>query len=190
MLDLFASHWVLIAQIVVVVSLFVGIWVYLPTLWGAPWVPVPFSTAKKMLRMANVQPGQRVVDLGAGDGRIVLIAALSFQAQAVGVEIDPIRCLVANTLILLLGLRRRAHVHRGNMFDFDLANADVVTLFLLQGTNQRIKRQLVEQLRPGAKVVSHAFSISGWTPAAIDERRRIFMYEIGNTGSDVRTAFV
>lgn len=140
--------------------------------------------------MANLQPGQRLVDLGSGDGRIVIVAARRFGAQAVGVEIDPLRCLFANTLILALGLRDRARVIYGNAFDYDLAQADVVTLYLLQSTNQQIKARLLDQLRPGAVVVSHTFSFEGWVPVAIDERRRLFLYEIGNTGSDVKTQFV
>jgi hypothetical protein len=66
----------------------------------------------------------------------------------------------------------------------------VVTLYLLQGTNQRIKAHLSDQLRPGTKVVSHAFSFTGWTPTVIDEGCRLFVYEIGNVGPEVRTRFV
>ena len=162
----------------------------LSVFWGAPWVPSSLGTAKQMLRMADVQPGQKVVDLGAGDGRIVILAARRFKAHSVGVEIDPLRCAFANALIWLLGAHRRAKVHHGNMFAFDLTHADVVTLYLLQDTNQQLKPRLADQLRPGAKVVSHSFSFSGWTPIAIDERRDVFLYEVGNTGSDVRTEFV
>jgi cyclopropane fatty-acyl-phospholipid synthase-like methyltransferase len=141
-----------------------------------------------MLRLADVQPGQRVVDLGAGDGRIVIAAALLFKAHAVGVEIDPIRCLLANTLIFLLGLRDRAHVYYGNMFEFDLVGADVVTLYLWPSTNQRFRQRLTEQLRPGAKVVSFKFTFYGWTPISPDGSKDIYLYEIGNTEPDMWAA--
>jgi SAM-dependent methyltransferase len=142
--------------------------------------------AKEMLRMADVQPGAKMVDLGAGDGRIVIAAARLPGVQAVGVEIDPLRCLVANGLIALHGLRGRARVHWGNMFDFDLSDADVVTLYLWRSTNRRLAPSLVERLRPGAKVISHHFPVANWIPLAVDPRERIYAYEIGNTGLDIR----
>jgi SAM-dependent methyltransferase len=179
-----------IAHIVLGVAVLALVSSYLSTLWGAPWAPTSLATVDQMLRLADVQPGETVVDLGAGDGRIVIRAARRFEAQAIGVEIDPLRCLIANGIIRLRGLRGRARVAHGNMFGFDLRQADVVTLYLLQGTNQRIKARLEEQLRPGARVVSHVFSFPGWTPVVIDEERRLFCYEIGNTDDTVKTEFV
>ncbi len=175
---------------VIGLSLFVGLWAYLSTPWGAPWVPTAPATIRKMLQMAEVQPGQKVVDLGAGDGRIVIMAAREFKARAAGVEIDPLRCWLANVFIRLSGLRDWARVYYGNMYSFDLTDADVVTLYLLHPTNQALKERLARQLRPGAKVVSHSFLMAGWTPSALDDTRNIFMYEIGRTGDEVRTRFV
>ncbi len=140
--------------------------------------------------MAALQPGQALVDLGAGDGRIVMIATRVFKAQAVGVEIDPIRCTIANTLIFLTGLHGKARVICGNMSSYDCHNADVVTVYLLQHTNQKLKEQLGQQLKPGARTVSHTFSMEVWSPIAIDDRKGIFVYEMGNTGRGVRTMFV
>jgi cyclopropane fatty-acyl-phospholipid synthase-like methyltransferase len=140
--------------------------------------------------MADLQPSEKLVDLGAGDGRIVIVAARECQAQPVGVEIDPLRCLLANLLIRLFWLQDRAHVYYGDMFKFDLQDADVVSMYILQGTNQRLKARLAEQLKPGARVVFHTFTFSSWSPVAIDVKRGIFIYEIRNTGSDVATELV
>lgn len=183
-------HWPLITQLVIGVSLFAIAWSYLPLIWGAPWVPSSIGIVKKMLYLADVKPGQRVVDLGAGDGRVVIIAAKLFGAHAVGVEIDPLRCLIANALIRVLGLHHKAHVYHGNLYDFDLTQADVIVLYLWQSTNQKLKVRISEQLRSGAKVVSHSFSMSGWTPVALDDAKNIFLYEIGNVAADVHTKFV
>jgi precorrin-6B methylase 2 len=163
---------------------------YLPTLWGAPWAPTSLDRVDRMLRLADVEPGQTVVDLGAGDGRIVIRAARRYGAHGIGVEIDPLRWLMATLAIRTLGLRGQARVVRGNMFSYDLGQADVVTLYLLQGTNQRLKPHLSEGLRRGARVVSHAFTLEGWTPVAVDRQQRLYLYEIGNTGPSVHTHLV
>jgi len=181
------SSWPLVTQIVLGVFLYACAWVYLPLAWGAPWLPAPLCTVRKMLERAGVQPGQKVVDLGAGDGRIVIAAALWFKAEAVGVEIDPVRCMIANIWILLLGLRDRAHVQCGNLFEFDLSDADVVTLYLWPSTNQRLRYRLLKQLRPGAQVVSFKFPIYGWTPITPDDHTAsdILVYEIGHSEPDL-----
>ncbi|MEW6404555.1 MAG: SAM-dependent methyltransferase [Chloroflexota bacterium] len=128
--------------------------------------------------MANISPGELLVDLGAGDGRIVILAAMLYRARAIGVEIDPLRCFFANLVILLLGLRRKAHVYYGNMFSFDITSANVVVLYLLNSTTQKLKKKLVKELRCDARIVSNTFAISGWSPIAYDDCRRIFLYQI------------
>jgi hypothetical protein len=183
------STWVIVFQAFLIASFLLTLWIYLPIFWGAPWVPISMRVANKMLVMADVQPGQTVVDLGAGDGRLVVLAARKFKAKAIGVEIDPLRCLLANFGILVLGLRSKAKVHWGNMHRFNVTGADVVTLYLLQGTNQVLRKNLEKSLHPGAKVVSHTFSMSGWTPIALDDRNGIFVYEIGNTEGEINTKF-
>jgi SAM-dependent methyltransferase len=163
---------------------------YLSALWGAPWAPTPLSTVDRMLALGGVGPGKTVVDLGAGDGRIVIRAARRFGACAIGVEIDPLRCALANAAIWVRGLRSRARVIYGNIFYQDLSQADVITLYLLQATNQQLKPHLESKLRPGTRVVSHCFSFEGWTPIAIDEGRQLFVYEIGRVGPEVQTESV
>jgi SAM-dependent methyltransferase len=187
LIDFINFHWVVVMQGFLIASLIMILWVYLPVLWGAPWVPGSLRVIDRMLELAEVKPGQTVVDLGAGDGRVVIMAARIYKAKAVGVEIDPLRWTIANLWIILLGLRGKAEVRLGDMRRFSVAGADVVTLYLLQGTNQMLKESLARSLRPGAKVVSHTFSMSGWTPAVIDEKHGIFVYEIGNTGEEVQT---
>ncbi len=187
LIDFILSHWAAVTQGFLGASLLLILWVYLPIFWGAPWIPGSPAMINRMLALAEVKPGQTVVDLGAGDGRVVILAARKYRARAVGVEIDPLRWIIANALILALGLRGRASVRLGDLRRFPLEGADVVTLFLMQGTNQTIKESLARALRPGAKVVSHLFSMSGWTPVAIDERHALFVYEIGNTGEDAQT---
>ena len=152
------------------------VWVLWSQLRGAPWVPTPLRIADKMLSLTQVQPGEVVYDLGCGDGRILILAARRFGAHAVGVEIDPIRYLMTRFLVAVLGLSDRVKVIFGDFFKQDLSQADVITLFLLQGTNDSLSLKLVEELRPGARLVSYKFSFSALTLLYQDEDDDIFVY--------------
>jgi hypothetical protein len=182
MIEFVNSHadLILFAMRVYLIMMFcMYLWAYLSTPWGAPWLPSSFAASRKMLEMANIKPGELVVDLGAGDGRVVVLAAMKYDAQAIGIEIDPIRCLIANLVIILLGLRKKAHVYYGNFFSFDITSANVVVLYLLRSTNQHLKKKLAKELRIGTRIVSNSFAISGWSPSDYDKRRKVLLYKIG-----------
>lgn len=182
MIEFVNSHTdiILFAIRVYLITLFcLYLWAYLSTPWGAPWLPSSFATTHKMLEMANIKPGELVIDLGAGDGRIIILAAMKYDARAIGIEIDPIRCLVANLIIILLGLRKKAHVYYGNFFSFDITSANVVALYLLRSTNQHLKKKLATELCSGTRVVSNSFAISGWSPIDYDQHCKVLLYKIG-----------
>ena len=122
---------------------------------GAPWVPTSFGTVNKMLAMAEVGPNDVIYDLGCGDGRTIVMAAWRHGSRAVGIEIDPLRYLWCQVAIAVLGLRGRVKVVFGDFFDKDLSEADVVTCYLLQVTNEKLEEKLKEELRPGTRVVSN-----------------------------------
>ena len=143
-----------------------------------------------MLELAEIKPGERLVDLGAGDGRIVIAAVRDFEAQAVGVEIDPVRWLLANIFIRLRRYDNRPKVMWGNMMNFGLSEADVVTVYLTRETNDKLKAQFEQQLKLGARVVSYAFPVKDWTPTIIDDTNLIFVYQIGKTGEETQVNFV
>ncbi|MEK7788149.1 MAG: class I SAM-dependent methyltransferase, partial [Chloroflexota bacterium] len=128
----------------------------------------------RMLRLANVQPGETVYDLGSGDGRVLFIAAREFGARAVGVEIDPLKYLWTRAMIALLGLGDRVTVHRANFFDVDLGEADVVTLYLLPKANARLLPKFERELKPGARVVAHAFALPAWPVAAEEKNVKVY----------------
>jgi SAM-dependent methyltransferase len=170
----------MLSQLLLVVAVVALVSTYLSTLWGAPWAPTPMNRVDRMLRLAAVQPGETVVDLGSGDGRIVIRVARRFGARAVGVEIDPLRWFASNVAIRLAGVAGHAQVVHGDMFAYDLGKADVVTLYLLDGTNQRLRSHLAEGLRPGARIVSHRYRLEGWTPVAVDGEHQLFLYQVGS----------
>jgi predicted nicotinamide N-methyase len=151
---------------------------------GAPWVPTPFKKVRKMLHMAQVKPGEVVLDLGSGDGRVLVVAAREFGAQAVGIEIDPLRVLWTRLWLRALRLQHQARVVRGNLFTAEIGEADVVTLFLRQSTNQLLMVKLLLELRPETRVVSHMFTFPGWEIIDQDRDAKLFLYKVGMKGME------
>jgi SAM-dependent methyltransferase len=133
------------------------------------------SLVHKMLTMADVGPGDLVYDLGCGDGRVIVTAARRYGARAVGIEIDPLRYLWCQGLITLLGLRNRVRIIFGDFFSQDLTEADVVTCYLLQGTNNRLEKKFKEELRPGTRVVSHYFLFPGLYKVRQEDHIKLYL---------------
>ena len=131
-----------------------------------------------MLELCGAGPTDVVYDLGSGDGRIIIEAARSYSAKAVGVEADPLRVLYSRLAVSLHSLKGRVRVVWGNFFHVDLSEATVVTLFLTQGTNQRLKAKLLSELKPGTRVVSYVWTFDGWAPARRDEGNELALYVV------------
>ncbi len=146
-----------------------------PFLTGAPWVPSPNETIRKMLLLAKVKPGEEVYDLGSGDGRIVIISAKEFGARSTGIEIDVFRAFYSKLIIRLLGLRGKARIIWSSFYRVDLSRADVVTVYLLPQTNDKLLPKLERELKPTCRVVSHAFKFD-WRLLHSDEVARIYVY--------------
>ncbi|MGD8404853.1 MAG: class I SAM-dependent methyltransferase [Anaerolineales bacterium] len=141
---------------------------------GAPWVPTTMGTVNKMLKLAEVGPDDIVYDLGCGDGRTIITAARRYGARAVGLEIDPLRYIWCQTLITLLGLRKRVRIVYGNFFKQDLSEATVVTCYLLQDTNRKLEEKFKIELRPGTRVVSNTFTFLGLHSVRQDGDARLY----------------
>jgi hypothetical protein len=134
-----------------------------PRLPDAVFVPTPPDVVERMLELAQVKKTDLVVDLGSGDGRIVLLAASKYGAQAVGYEIDPILVEKSRQKILASQLKDLVRVEREDFFKVDLEKADVVALYLPARIMDRLLPQL-KRLKPGARIVSHEFVFSGVPP--------------------------
>lgn len=127
-----------------------------------PFVPTPRPIVRRMLDIAQVRPGERVIDLGAGDGRIVISAATEFGANALGIELHPGRyAIIRNSAA---ALKPNLQAVRQNFFNTDLSTADIVTMYLLPSVNEALRKKLERELHSGARVVTHDFSIPDWTP--------------------------
>ena len=126
-----------------------------------PYVPTPPEVVEGMLDMAGLKAGERLIDLGSGDGRIPRAAARR-GASALGVEIDSDLVARARSLTRLEGLEERARFVRDDLFTVSLRDVDVVTLYLLPVLNERLKPKLLNEMKAGARVVSHAFDMGDW----------------------------
>jgi predicted RNA methylase len=136
-------------------------------------------TVHKMLNMAEVGPDDLVYDLGCGDGRMIVTAARHYGSRAVGIEIDPLRYLWCQMMITVLGLRNRVRVVRGDFFAQDLRDADVVTCYLLQRTNEKLQAKLTQELRPGTRIVSNSFTFPRLHLLRGDSKAEIYLYNPG-----------
>ena len=153
----------------------------------APYIPTPQGIVEKMLEAGRVKPGDMVYDLGSGDGRVVITAAQKFGARAVGVELRADLVRIAGDRIKAMGLDDRVRMVQGSALRIDLSPADVVTMFLLTTSNERMRPKLEKDLKPGARVVSNQFPIKGWKPADVVKAKAgsmehtIYVYEIGRS---------
>ena len=135
----------------------------------APYYPTPEVIVDKMLRLGELKAGEKMYDLGSGDGRIVIVAAQKFHAQAVGVELDRDLCKQSAAKILKLGLDKNAHIVNGDLLKQNYSSADLVTVYLLpDAVNNKVQPLLDKQLKKGARIVAKDFDFRNWTPEKVE----------------------
>src|SRR5579859_422981 len=129
-----------------------------------PYVPSSSAIVEAMLKLADVRASDNVYDLGCGDGRIVILAAKQYKAHGVGIDINPQRIAEAraNAKAALVGPRVR--FEQNDLFDADIHDATVVMLYLLPHVNMRLRPKLLQELKPGTRIVSHSFDMGDWKP--------------------------
>jgi precorrin-6B methylase 2 len=128
-----------------------------------PYVPTPQDVVDRMLDMAKLTKDDFHIDLGSGDGRIAVTAARR-GARSIGVDLNPTRIAEANENAQKAGVTDRVTFVLGNLFEMDISKANVLTMYLLQGVNLQLRPKILSDLRPGSRVVSHAFSMNDWEP--------------------------
>jgi len=134
----------------------------------APFVPSPTCVVEYMLKLADLKSGEVLFDLGAGDGRTVIMAAKTFGARGVGIELREDLAKKALGAIHENGLDDRVTILNTDMFAVNLTSADVVYLYLTTSANEKVKPKLERDLKKGARVVSHDYEIVGWPPEKIE----------------------
>jgi len=134
----------------------------------APYYPTPETIVEKMLQLGGLKAGEKVYDLGSGDGRIVIMAAQKFHADAIGVELDKDLCRLSTDKILKLRLEKNAHIVNGDLLKQSYSSADLITVYLLPGFIDKVQPMLDQQLKKGARVVAHDFEFKNWTPDKVE----------------------
>ena len=152
--------------------------VILPIFFGAPWHPLMPETIRRILRFAEVRPGETVCDLGCGEGRVLIAAAKEFSARAIGVEIDPLKIVLARLLRKINGVGDRVNIVRGNLFDFDPGSADVLYLYLTHQAMDKLFPEILKKLKPSVRIVSYRFCLRGMTPEKVNEDKTLFLYQL------------
>ena len=129
-----------------------------------PYVPTKYPVVDEMLKLANVQKSDLLIDLGCGDGRIVVSAAQKCGARAIGVDIDPDRIQESQENVAKAGVKDHVKFIQGDLFQADVHEASVVSLYLLTSVNLKLRPRLIRELAPGTRVVSHNFGMDAWKP--------------------------
>lgn len=142
-----------------------------------PYVPTPDRVVARMLEMADVKPGDTVIDLGSGDGRIAIAAVRDRNADlALGIDLDPERVREAEANAKAAAVSDRVTFEQGDLFKKDISNATVLTMYLLPRVNLRLRPVILDTLAPGTRVVSHAFSMDDWQADRSDYVSGTFVY--------------
>jgi len=170
---------ILVAFFFFMILFIIGLlWVFVPALYGLPSVPTKPERIQKALKLGNLQPNETLYDLGAGDGRVLLIAARDFGAKAVGLEIGPIQCALIWLRAVASGFGDRVQVRWENFYKADLKGADVLFVYATSKEITRLAPCLETGTKPGARLVSISADFPEWEPSAFDEQNLIFVYEM------------
>jgi protein-L-isoaspartate O-methyltransferase len=165
-----------ILNLVILLVLLVVLYLLLrPIIHGAIYLPTTPVNVEKMVALADIRPGQSVVDLGSGDGRL-LIACARRGSRAEGYEINPFLVIRSRRAIRKAGLQNLAVVHWKSFWHADFARFDVVMLYGITYIMEGLQKKFIRELNPGAKIVSNVFQFPGWRPIAEDGN--VFLYDI------------
>jgi precorrin-6B methylase 2 len=154
------------------------LWILVPAFYGLPSVPTKEERIRTALKLVNLQPTEILYDLGAGDGRVLLIAAGEFSAQAVGIEIGPIQCALIWLRSVTSGFGNHIQIKWGNYLKTDLSQADVVFLYATSKEVLKVASYLEKQMKPGSRLVSISADFPEWEPTTMNDRELIFVYQM------------
>ena len=144
------------------------------------YVPTPQAVVDRMLQMADIKPNDFVIDLGCGDGRMIVTAAAKYGARGLGVDINPVRIAESNENAQKAGVTDKVTFKVGDFFQEDITRATVIPMYLLNELNLRLRPKILSDLKPGSRIVSHAFTMGDWEPDMRDivENKNIYFWYV------------
>lgn len=151
-----------------------------------PYVPTPQAVVEKMLELADVKDGDYLIDLGSGDGRIPITAAKKYGVDALGVDLNPVRVQEANENAKRERVTEKVEFREQNLFETDLSKATVITMYLLNSVNMKLRPEILK-LKPGTRIVSHSFGMGDWKPdrEEVVEGRSVYLWIVPETMPDL-----
>ncbi|NJN79009.1 MAG: hypothetical protein HC797_00205 [Anaerolineales bacterium] len=164
-----------IATLILIIAL---LYVIIPAWYGLPPISTHPDRIRKALRLANLQSGETLYDLGCGHGQVLIIAAKEFGANAVGVEVGPVQCVISWVNCLRSEVRSKVRIEAGNFFKADLSQADVVFAYLTSEYSEQLEEKLRAELKTDARVITVAFDFPNWKVAMFDRESLIRLYKI------------
>ncbi len=174
----------LISILAIGAALLLALMVIGPALFGSPWHPISRRDLKRALDFCEAQAGEHIVDLGSGDGRVLITAAEDYGLMGTGIEIDPIKVWLANLRVRFAGVQDKVTIVRANIFDYDYGKADILFIYLTHQAIDQLFPDIFEQLKPNAKILCYRFCIQGMTPDKVSADKTLFLYTL-NKGTRV-----
>jgi hypothetical protein len=154
------------------------LWILIPAFYGLPSKPTHPDRIRTALKLVNLQAEEVLYDLGAGDGRVLLMAAKEFNAKAVGLEVGPVQCLLIWLRIALGGLKERVQIKRMNFYTADLGGADVVFIYATSQELMKLAPHLERSMKSSSRIVSISADFPEWEPSQFDDHDLIFTYDM------------
>jgi cyclopropane fatty-acyl-phospholipid synthase-like methyltransferase len=168
----------LISILAIGAALLLAVMVIGPAMFGSPWHPILRRDLKRALDFCGVQAGEHIVDLGSGDGRVLITAAKDYGLTGTGIEIDPLKVWLANLRVRFAGVQDQAKIVRANIFDTDYREADILFIYLTHQAIDKLFPDILEQLKPNAKILCYRFCIQGMTPDKVSADKTLFLYTL------------
>ena len=174
----------LISILAIGVALLLALMVIGPALFGSPWHPISRRDLKRALDFCEVRTGERIVDLGSGDGRVLITAAKDYGLAGTGIEIDPLKVWLANLRVHFAGVSDKVTIVRASIFDYDYRDADILFIYLTHQAIDKLFPDILKQLKPDAKILCYRFCIQGMSPDKVSADKTLFLYTL-NKGTRV-----
>ena len=177
--DIMTNFLVVFLFVLSIILFLIGLlWMLVPALYGLPSRPTGLNRIRRALKLVNLQPDEVLYDLGSGDGRVLIIAAREFGAQAVGIEVGPVQRAFSWVKVRRSGIRHKVRIEAGNFYKADLHEADVVFVYATSREVVKLAPHLERQMKSGSRLVSISADFPEWEPSTFDERQLIFIYEM------------